>query len=227
VSRHQVLIAGGGVAALEAALALRAHAGSHVDVTLVAPETHFTYRPLSVGQPFGLGGAVRYELSALARNGGFAYRRGTVAAVDPDRRCVSVDGEDVVYDSLILALGARASSAVDGAVTFDGPRSVERVARALAHLSQAGGGTAAFVAPPGVDWTLPIYELALMTSTWAAAKNLPVEVLVATGETGPLAAMGRVAEEALTEALDERGIDLHVSLAVRSFAWASLHHDAG
>jgi hypothetical protein len=47
--RH-VLIAGGGVAALEAALALRALAEDRVRVELIAPEPRFWYRPLAAGR---------------------------------------------------------------------------------------------------------------------------------------------------------------------------------
>ena len=48
-----MLIAGGGVAALEAAFALRAFAGDLVDVEILAPEPRFFYRPLAVFEPFG------------------------------------------------------------------------------------------------------------------------------------------------------------------------------
>jgi sulfide:quinone oxidoreductase len=48
----RVLIAGGGVAALEATLALRALADERVAITLVAPESDFVYRPLAVAEPF-------------------------------------------------------------------------------------------------------------------------------------------------------------------------------
>ena len=51
--RH-VLVAGGGVAALEAALALRALADERLHVELLAPEPQFWYRPLAVAEPFSL-----------------------------------------------------------------------------------------------------------------------------------------------------------------------------
>jgi len=64
----RVLIAGAGVAALEAALALRSLAADRVDVELLGAEHHFWYRPLSVTEPFGLGEAKRYALPALGRS---------------------------------------------------------------------------------------------------------------------------------------------------------------
>jgi 2-polyprenyl-6-methoxyphenol hydroxylase-like FAD-dependent oxidoreductase len=57
VSPLQVLIAGAGVAGLEAALALDALAGEAVAVTLLDPAEHFEYRPMAVAEPFSLGHA--------------------------------------------------------------------------------------------------------------------------------------------------------------------------
>lgn len=47
-SPTRVLIAGGGAAGLEALHGLRALAGERVDLTLIAPENEFVYRPLAV-----------------------------------------------------------------------------------------------------------------------------------------------------------------------------------
>ena len=49
------MIAGGGVAALEALMAFNELAGGYVDVELVTPTPEFAYRPLAVAEPFGLG----------------------------------------------------------------------------------------------------------------------------------------------------------------------------
>ena len=61
-----VVIVGGGVAGLEALLALRAMAADRVSLTLAAPERDFSYRPLAVAEPFGLGHAYRVPLSQFA-----------------------------------------------------------------------------------------------------------------------------------------------------------------
>lgn len=65
-NRVNVVIVGGGVAALEAALALRGLAEDRVGVELLAPEPHFWYRPLAVAEPFELGEVRHFELSKLA-----------------------------------------------------------------------------------------------------------------------------------------------------------------
>ena len=48
----RVLIAGGGIAALEALAGLHALAGERVEATLVAPVDSFSFRPLSTAVPF-------------------------------------------------------------------------------------------------------------------------------------------------------------------------------
>ena len=46
--RLRVLVAGGGVAGLEALLALTDMAAARVDITLLSPQEDFVYRPLAV-----------------------------------------------------------------------------------------------------------------------------------------------------------------------------------
>jgi len=84
--RLHVLIAGGGVAALEAALALRALAEDRVEVELLAPEDDFTHRPMAVAEPFRVGEVVRFPLRAIVEAAGARLRPGLLASVDPDQR---------------------------------------------------------------------------------------------------------------------------------------------
>src|SRR5262249_10143413 len=120
--RTRVVIAGGGVAALEATLALRALAPKLVDIELVAPEEDFTYRPLAVAEPFLVGEVRRFPLRRLAEAAGASLHRGTVVAVDPGHRVVrTAEGDELPYDALLLALGARPVEAVPGTLCFRGP----------------------------------------------------------------------------------------------------------
>ena len=74
-----VVIAGGGVAALETAFALRALAGESVRMTLVAPEREFVYRPMAVTEPFGRGPADRELPSDIVPELDAELIRGTLA----------------------------------------------------------------------------------------------------------------------------------------------------
>ena len=60
-----VMVAGGGVAGLEALMALRDLAGDRVRLTLLTPEEHFTYRPMAVAAPFARGRARRIALDEV------------------------------------------------------------------------------------------------------------------------------------------------------------------
>ncbi len=51
----RVMIVGGGVAGLEALIALRDLIGGRVEVTLVSQDECFVDRPRTVAEPFGLG----------------------------------------------------------------------------------------------------------------------------------------------------------------------------
>ena len=63
-----VVIAGGGVAALETALALRDLAEGLVDVTLVSASDRFTFAPASVGVPFGKSTVRRFDMFRIAND---------------------------------------------------------------------------------------------------------------------------------------------------------------
>ena len=64
---HRVLIAGSGVAAVEAVLALRHIGGSGFDIELLAPAHALEHRPASVAAPFGLAAPAPLDLNDLAR----------------------------------------------------------------------------------------------------------------------------------------------------------------
>ena len=107
----RVLIAGGGVAALEAALALRELAGERVTITLLAPEPDFVYRPMSVLEPFSRGSAQRYALEEIARDIDADLIKDGFKWLDASRRVVHTEQEaQIEYDALLLALGARLCS---------------------------------------------------------------------------------------------------------------------
>jgi sulfide:quinone oxidoreductase len=112
----QVAIVGAGVAGLEAMLALRALAPELIDVELVSPERHFFYRPLAVAEPFGIGRVHRWELTDLARVAGADLTLGEIRALDVSRRVIHLrGGDEVAYDAVVLACGARPQVAVAGA----------------------------------------------------------------------------------------------------------------
>jgi hypothetical protein len=65
MSAFRVVVAGGGIAAVEGLLRLRRLLGSSVDIDFVAPNDELVMRPLAVRQPFAFGPPSRYELGRI------------------------------------------------------------------------------------------------------------------------------------------------------------------
>src|SRR5262245_33018471 len=153
----RVLIAGGGVAALEAALALDALAGDRVNVELLAPGTEFSHRPSSVRTPFTGEDAPQVSFDRVP----VTLHRGALESVDPAAHDVlTTDGGRLRYDRLLVATGARAIEAVPGATTFRGPVSAGLVDGAIHSARER----VIFVLPAESAWGLPAYELALLAA---------------------------------------------------------------
>ncbi|HXV58559.1 MAG TPA: FAD-dependent oxidoreductase [Gaiellaceae bacterium] len=207
-----VLIVGGGVAGLEAALALRALAPERIGVEVVAPELHFYYRPLAVAEAFGGPRVRRWELADLARSGGFDFTLGMVERLDPEGHAVHLrQGPPIFYDMAVLAYGVRSDPAVPGAFTFRGPADVEAFARLLDEVEEGAVERLLFAVPTGTVWPLPLYELALLTAARLRERELGAEVVFVTSEPAPLALFGRWASDAVRAALEEAGVEIHVS----------------
>lgn len=218
-SRVNVLIVGGGVAALEATLALRELAEERVAITLIAPDADFTYRPLAVAEPFRVGDVRRFPLSSLAAAAGAEFFQGRVTSVDPDRYVVGTDdGDELSYDVLLLALGARPRAALPGALTFRGPEDVAAVAALLERAAAGELRSLAFALPAGVTWPLPLYELALLTRNYLSERgSMEIALTLVTAEESPLAIFGTRATEEMRELLETRGIALRTQSTPVSF----------
>src|SRR5690349_3828769 len=161
-----VLIAGGGPAGLEAALALHRLAGDLVNTTVLSPETHLTYRPLSVLSPFSEGEAPTYRLDRIAADNEFTHIHGRLSSVDTRARTVTtVAGETLPYDALLVASGAHPLPPPRGMTAFGGTRTDQDNLHGIVQDVEDGYlKRIAFVVPEGKSWPLPLYELALMLS---------------------------------------------------------------
>jgi sulfide:quinone oxidoreductase len=215
-----VVIGGGGVAAAELALALRALAGKRAALEIVAPNTELVYRPLAVAEPFGVGRAHRFPLSHLARETSAGLHEDAVASVDPGTHAVTLSsGRSLSYDVLVIAVGARARVGVPGATTFDS-EATGPFREVLENLR--GGERIVFALPDGITWPLPLYELALITSAWARPRGLDVGLEIVTPEREPLEVFGPRVSKIVRELLDERRIRLTCKRTPVSFARGEL-----
>ena len=207
----EVLIAGGGVAALEAVLALRHLAEERVAIELLAPEPRFWYLPLAVVEPFGLGHVHGIELVDLARAAGANFTLSALASVDTDQHLArTMAGAEFAYDVLLVASGAKPVPAVPGAFTFRGPADSSALADLVARLAAGAFRHVAFGVPDRVTWPLPLYELALLTTAFLAGRGVrDVEFALVTPEDAPLALFGRAASTAVGRLLEERGVRVY------------------
>lgn len=203
----RVVIVGGGVAGLEAALALRDLAGDRVATTLLSPAQEFVYRPMTVREPFAYSAAHRYSLDEIADDIGVEFVHDAFKWLDPDDRVVHTEaGARLEYDALLLALGAVLRPRFRHATTLDDNLIDEQLHGLIEDLEGGYIRRLAFIAPTPMPWPLPIYELALMTAGRAYDMNIDLSITLATPEDAPLAVFGSEASRAVGRLLEESGI---------------------
>jgi len=211
-SPHRVVVAGGGVAGLEALLALHALAGDRVALTLVSPTPDFVYRPLAVAEPFALGHQRRTPLAEATRATGAAFVQAPLVSVDAAAKTVRLgDGQELAYDALVLATGAAAEPAYDDVFTWDDTCEVDAVGGLLRDLEEGYSQRLAIVIPPGPGWPLPAYELALLIASDARGMGMDPDITLVTPERAPLAIFGSRAVEVVTTDLDRAGVQIELS----------------
>jgi sulfide:quinone oxidoreductase len=205
--KSRVIVAGGGVAALETILALSELAPGLTDVSVIAPDEEFVYRPMSVREPFAYGRARRCPLAPIVRDAGARLIADQLAWVEPHRHTVHTGGEQQLeYDMLVLALGARMHPRYKHAVTID-DRRMDDILHGIVQDIEAGYlRSLAFVSPGRMAWPLPLYELALMTAARAYDANMDLKVTIVTPEDAPLAIFGQGASSAVADLLERSGI---------------------
>jgi sulfide:quinone oxidoreductase len=203
----RALIVGGGVAALEAALALQALGGDRIATTILAPRREFVYRPMTVREPFGYATARRYPLQEIVTDIGAELHGGSFKSLDAGARLVHTEsGERLSYDALLLALGARLYRRHRHALTIDDERMDELLHGLIQDIEGGHVHSLAIVIPSGHAWPLPAYELALMTAARAYDANAELAITIATPEDSPLAIFGQRASDGVRQLLEENGI---------------------
>ncbi|HEX6695541.1 MAG TPA: FAD-dependent oxidoreductase [Solirubrobacteraceae bacterium] len=201
----RVVVAGAGVSGLETLVALRGLVGHRVALTLVAPQDDFTVHALEVFEPFGLGHAQRYAVAGLAADLDAAFRHDAVARVERGDRTVHLQsGEELVYDRLVLAVGAFPYPAYEHGLCFRRAHDAEAFDGVVADLRSGAAERIAIVVPPGCSWTLPAYELALMI----AALAKPRQLTLVTPETEPLDVFGASVAQWVRSVLEAVGVQL-------------------
>jgi sulfide:quinone oxidoreductase len=206
----RAVVIGGGVAAWELALGLRKLAPDLVQTTVITPDEHFRYTPSSVAVPFRRGEVYRFSIEALAAASGAELVPSTVTSVDTAAYTVlTADGDTVRYDALVVATGARRLSVLKGAIPFRGEEDIAAVEAVLDEIARHTVSRVAFALPGRATWSLPLYELALLTAGHIADQRVVgVELTFVTPEDEPLAVFGGEASATVAALLGERRIAL-------------------
>jgi sulfide:quinone oxidoreductase len=98
---------------------------------------------------------------------------------------------------------------------------------ALATLSLRAAPHVVFAAPEGASWTLPMYELALMTAHWARQRRATLRISIVTPEEAPLAIFGGAASATVEALLGEAEIDVRCGRRPGAFSHGRLDLDGG
>jgi sulfide:quinone oxidoreductase len=205
--KFRVVIVGGGVAAVEAVLALHELAGDHVATTVLAPNEEFVYRPMTVREPLAYSPAARYPLAAILADAHAELIAGSIGWIEPEKHLVhTASHAELEYDALVLALGARLHARYNHAVTIDDRRMDDALRGLVQDIEEGYADSVAFVAPGRMAWPLPLYELALMTAGRAYDMNIDLQATLVTPEEKPLAVFGQVVSDGVAALLAGKGI---------------------
>jgi sulfide:quinone oxidoreductase len=180
---------------------------------------HLTYRAMSVAEPFGNEPAQRFDWEDIARDRGVRWIPDVLEGVRPGARGLDTrDGPPIHYDGLLLAVGARPKPALTGAITFTGPPDVLAVRETIEALTPGRRHRIAFVAVPGNAWTLPLYELALMTAEHGRRHGLDLSLELISAESAPLDIFGAAASAAVLRRLADAGVRIRTGVDATTYA---------
>ena len=204
-------IIGGGVAALEAMLALDAASYKGADVHLFSPQPKFVLKPLAVSSGFGRGGVLNFDLPKLTATAGATFHESGISEVDTSSRMLNLsNGSQFEYDFLIASPGAESRDSVPGAMTYQWQAGNAAVTDALSLLHAQEKPKVVVAMAKGGTWPLPLYELALLI---AAELGPEASITVVSPEVAPLDLFGASDAEKVASLLRDRNIETMLETA--------------
>src|SRR5262249_22135502 len=152
-----------------------------LDITLLTPARRFSYRPLSVLESFGGGPAGSLPPARLPAppdpppEGDAPHRGGAAGPPDATGRRARGPGARPRYDLLRVATGAEPRPHLPGALTFHGAADARALGAMLDAAARRLRPRVAFAVGSSTSWTLPLYELALLTAGELRARGVDPE----------------------------------------------------
>ena len=219
-----VVIAGGGIAGLEAILALREAGPASLQIDLLSPTSEFVIAPLSVVEPFGGGATPRVNLVQFCKEHHVDLIQSGLSEVWPgQQRVLTENGDELPYDALLVCTGARRRPVLEGALNFRGSHDAAAIEDLVEGAISGDADRIAFAVPDDVNWPLPLYELALQVASRLSETD--TEISFITYEAAPLAIFGPAASARLETIIADAGIDLRCGEEVTAATVAELKAD--
>lgn len=141
--RRNVVVLGAGIGGIVAARALRRRLPSDVRVLLIDREDTHVFAPSLLWLMSGdrTPRAISRGRGRLERRG-VEFLRGEAEGLDVDRRTIRVDGQDIAFEHLVVALGAQPAPEMlpgleAGAINIYTPDGAIQAGRALGALDGA------------------------------------------------------------------------------------------
>lgn len=206
------LILGGGVGGLVAAHRLRKALPPEHRVVLVEREARHVFAPSLLWVMTGQRSAesISRPIARIERKG-IEVVRGEVKSIDPVTRSVSVNGQTLAADFLIVALGADlAPEAVPGlaeaGATFCALAGAEAIRDAVARFT--GGRLVILTATPAYKCPAAPYETAMLLEHALRRRGVrgQSEIAIYAAEPGPMGVTGPAVSAAVRQMVEAKGI---------------------
>jgi sulfide:quinone oxidoreductase len=210
-----ILVLGGGVGGLVAAHELRRLLPTEHRVILVDRESQFVFAPSLLWLMTGsrTAGGISRPLARLERTG-IEVVRGEIERIDADHREVTVSGEKLSGDYVVVALGAElAPETIPGLPAAGHNFYTLAGAEALRDALGAfpGGRLVVLTAAPAYKCPAAPYEAAMLLAHYCRRRKIrgQTQIDLYTAESGPMVVTGPEVSSGVRQLVESKGIAYH------------------